>query len=71
MRARVPRPSTKDYVVRPKSKVELAPGQQIKDRKKRKDVRLDKHIKNFADKKKKQKIVRAIKISIEGNKMGL
>ncbi|XP_067136084.1 protein IWS1 homolog [Centruroides vittatus] len=67
-RARVPMPSMKDYVVRPKWNVETDIGRGSN----RKQVtRLDKHIRNFREKKKLSKVQRAVTISIEGRKMSL
>nr|XP_039272782.1 LOW QUALITY PROTEIN: protein IWS1 homolog [Styela clava] len=86
MRARVPMPSTKDYVVRPKWNVEQGGGLDDEEesaalskrrrsagapRSSKKDERLEKHLKNFAEKKKSSKLQRAVKISIEGNKMSI
>lgn len=77
MRARVPMPSNRDYVVRPKWKVNQESGdgessfRQVKKSKAKKDSRLDKHIKNFAEQKKRRKMQRACAISIEGNRMKL
>lgn len=67
-RARVPMPSMKDYVVRPKWNVETDIGRGSN----RKQVtRLDKHIRNLREKKKLSKVQRAVTISIEGRKMSL
>jgi len=78
MRARVPVPSHKDYVVRPKWNIEGGDDDedQMQFRKRgkgksRKDARLEKHIKNFAERKKNNKMQRAVGISIQGNKMPL
>lgn len=64
-RARVPMPSTKDYVVRPKSTVEI----EIAKSSKRQATRLDKHLRSFQEKKRSSKMQRAVKISIEGRKL--
>lgn len=66
-RARVPMPSTKDYVVRPKWNVDTEFGRSNK----KNVTRLDKHMRAFAEKKKSTKAQRAITISIEGRKMAL
>lgn len=64
-RARVPMPSTKDYVVRPKSTVDIEIGKSSK----RQATRLDKHLRSFQEKKRSAKMQRAVKISIEGRKL--
>ena len=64
-RARVPAPSTKDYVVRPKSTVDIEIGKSAK----RQANRLDKHLRSFQEKKRSSKMQRAVKISIEGRKL--
>ena len=76
MRARVPMPSNRDYVVRPKWKVNSDQDEEgvssfhaKKSKSKKTDSRLDKHIKKFAEKQKKRKMQQACSISIEGNKM--
>jgi transcription factor SPN1 len=61
-RARVPLPSKKDYVVRPKWKVEEAP---VKSTKKPLN-KYEKHMKELQEKKKKNKAQRSVTISIEG-----
>lgn len=88
MRARVPMPSTKDYVVRPKWNTDADDKADDEDdeqpariakrrrsagapRSSKKDERLDKHIRSFAEKKRSTKLQRAVKISIEGNKMSI
>ena len=75
MRARVPKPSNKDYVIRPKWNVEMndedSPKSISKRSKSKKDERLEKHIRSFAERKKNLKMQRAVGISIEGNKMPL
>jgi transcription factor SPN1 len=65
-RARVPAPSTRDYVVRPKSTVE---SEMIRSNSKKQVTRLEKHLRNFQEKKRAQKTQRAVKISIEGRKL--
>ncbi|XP_069105402.1 protein IWS1 homolog [Argopecten irradians] len=67
MRARVPMPSNKDYVVRPKWKVE----EMVKTSRKKDITRYEKHARSFAEKKKIGKGQRAVTISIEGRKMAL
>ncbi|ETN80704.1 IWS1 protein [Necator americanus] len=67
-RARVPRPSTKDYVVRPKSNVE---GEFKGERKGRGFARLDKAQRDFMERTKKMKVKRAVGVSLEGRNMAL
>uniref|UniRef100_F6ZT62 Protein IWS1 homolog n=2 Tax=Ciona intestinalis TaxID=7719 RepID=F6ZT62_CIOIN len=78
MRARVPAPSHKDYVIRPKWKVDLMEDEdsqrfhrRSKGKQGKKDDRLEKHLKSFADRRKHSKMQRAVGISIEGSKMPL
>ena len=75
MRARVPKPSNKDYVIRPRWNVPSNDDDSerpvSKPSKSRKDERLEKHRRNFAERKKNLKMQRAVGISIEGNKMPL
>ncbi|KAL7990731.1 hypothetical protein Chor_014161 [Crotalus horridus] len=68
-RARVPMPSNKDYVVRPKWNVEMEssrPGTLKKG-----INRLEKHKRRFTEQKRLSKVHRAVKFSIEGNRMPL
>nr|CDJ82443.1 IWS1 domain containing protein [Haemonchus contortus] len=67
-RARVPRPSTKDYVVRPKSNVE---GEFKGERKAKAFARLDKTHREFLERTRKLKAKRAIGVSLEGRNMAL
>uniref|UniRef100_A0AAQ6IHX9 TFIIS N-terminal domain-containing protein n=1 Tax=Anabas testudineus TaxID=64144 RepID=A0AAQ6IHX9_ANATE len=62
-RARVPMPSNKDYVVRPKWNVESGYKKGIS--------LLEKHKRRFAEQKKMLRPQGAVKISIEGNRMPL
>ncbi|KAK2154095.1 hypothetical protein NP493_2224g00012 [Ridgeia piscesae] len=66
-RARVPQPSHKDYVVRPKWNIDERP----KGSQKKILNRYEKHLREFAEKKKTKKTQRAITISIEGRNMSL
>ncbi|CAJ0958858.1 unnamed protein product [Ranitomeya imitator] len=67
-RARVPMPSNKDYVVRPKWNVEM---ESSRGSAKKGVSRLDKQMRKFTDIRKKNRFGHAVKISIEGNKMPL
>ncbi|KHJ91778.1 IWS1 protein, partial [Oesophagostomum dentatum] len=67
-RARVPRPSTKDYVVRPKSNVE---GEFKGERKARAFARLDKAQRDFMERTKRLKVKRAVGVSLEGRNMAI
>ncbi|XP_078419698.1 uncharacterized protein iws1 isoform X1 [Cetorhinus maximus] len=67
-RARVPLPSNRDYVVRPKWNVEI---ETSRGSVKKTLNRLDKQMRRFQDIKKMTKSSRAVKISIEGNRMPL
>ncbi|XP_070609124.1 protein IWS1 homolog isoform X2 [Erythrolamprus reginae] len=69
-RARVPMPSNKDYVVRPKWNVEME-SSRFQGSSKKGVSRLDKQMRKFTDIRKKTKTSHAVKISIEGNKMPL
>ncbi|XP_047449347.1 protein IWS1 homolog isoform X3 [Mugil cephalus] len=67
-RARVPMPSNKDYVVRPKWNVE---GDSTRGPMKKGMSRVDKQMRRFADIRRLTKTGHAVKISVEGNRMPL
>lgn len=67
-RARVPMPSNKDYVVRPKWNVD---GDSNRGPAKKGLSRVDKQMRRFADIKRLTKPGHAVKISVEGNRMPL
>ncbi|XP_055369682.1 protein IWS1 homolog isoform X4 [Betta splendens] len=67
-RARVPMPSNKDYVVRPKWNVEV---ESNRSGYKKGISLLEKHKRRFAEERKMRRPQGAVKISIEGNRMPL
>lgn len=67
-RARVPMPSNKDYVVRPKWNVEM---ESNRGPMKKGLSRVDKQMRRFADIRRLTKTGHAVKISVEGNRMPL
>ncbi|XP_016363618.1 protein IWS1 homolog [Sinocyclocheilus anshuiensis] len=67
-RARVPMPSNKDYVVRPKWNMD---GDSNRAPLKKGLSRVDKQMRRFADIKRLTKTGHAVKISVEGNRMPL
>ncbi|XP_040902707.1 protein IWS1 homolog isoform X2 [Toxotes jaculatrix] len=67
-RARVPMPSNKDYVVRPKWNVEM---DSNRSGYKKGISLLEKHKRRFAEERKMRRPQGAVKISIEGNRMPL
>ncbi|XP_071352312.1 protein IWS1 homolog isoform X1 [Trachinotus anak] len=67
-RARVPMPSNKDYVVRPKWNVEM---ESSRGPMKKGLSRVDKQMRRFADIRRLTKTGHAVKISVEGNRMPL
>ncbi|XP_041660516.1 protein IWS1 homolog isoform X3 [Cheilinus undulatus] len=67
-RARVPMPSNKDYVVRPKWNVEV---ESNRGPVKKVMSRVDKQMRRFADIRRLTKTGHAVKISVEGNRMPL
>ena len=65
-RARVPQPSAKDYVNRPRSSAEV---DMSRSSSKKIVTRYDVMKRVFDEKKKQAKVTRAVKVSIEGRKM--
>lgn len=66
-RARVPMPSTKDYVVRPTSTNDI----DMTRISKKKPNRYEKHMKRFLDAKRMKNMKAGTQISIEGRRMAL
>ena len=75
IRVRVPEPSNKNYVIRPRWNVasndDGSERPISKPSKSRNDERFKKHRRNFVKTKKNLKMQRAVGISIDGNKMAL
>ncbi|KAF6040798.1 IWS1 [Bugula neritina] len=69
-RARVPRPSNKDYVVRPESNVDMEVNVS-RGSSKKKRTRYELQKQKMDNKKKASKSLSAVKISIEGRNMAL
>lgn len=67
-RARVPIPSSKDYVIRPKSNVESMETSSSTKKMKKTENRLDKHKKRFEEIKKNSKSSRAVTMVAAGGK---
>lgn len=65
-RARVPQPSAKDYVNRPRSSAEV---DMSRSSSKKVTTRYDMMARSFNEKKKQAKTTRAVKVSIEGRKL--
>ncbi|XP_051966682.1 protein IWS1 homolog isoform X1 [Xyrauchen texanus] len=70
-RARVPMPSNKDYVVRPKWNVDMDSSRMSGGPMKKGLSRVDKQMRRIADIKRLTKTGHAVKISVEGNRMPL
>lgn len=67
-RARVPIPSSKDYVIRPKSNVEVMETESSRKGGKKAETRFDKHKKRFEEIKKSSKSSRAVTMVAAGGK---
>uniref|UniRef100_A0A1I7UNK3 IWS1-like protein n=1 Tax=Caenorhabditis tropicalis TaxID=1561998 RepID=A0A1I7UNK3_9PELO len=67
-RARVPKPSTRDYVIRPEWKVA---GEFKGEKKASGSTRYDQTLRDFQDRTKKSKTNRLMKVSLEGRNMGI
>jgi transcription factor SPN1 len=67
-RARVPIPSSKDYVIRPKSNVEVNEAEESRKGGKKSESRLDKHKKRFEELKRQSKSSRAVTMVAAGGK---
>ncbi|ELU17462.1 hypothetical protein CAPTEDRAFT_183017 [Capitella teleta] len=67
-RARVPQPSKKDYVIRPKWNIDEQPSRSSM---KKELNKYEKHQRAFAERKKNKKQQRAVPISVEGKNMAL
>uniref|UniRef100_A0A8C4QRP4 TFIIS N-terminal domain-containing protein n=1 Tax=Eptatretus burgeri TaxID=7764 RepID=A0A8C4QRP4_EPTBU len=68
-RARVPLPSNRDYVVRPKWNIEVESDNRHSSKKGLN--RLDKQMRKFSNIRRSTKVNRAVRLSVEGNKMPL
>jgi len=67
-RARVPKPSTRDYVIRPKPEIEGTFRGQTKNKE---QTMLDKKLRQFRERSRQNAVKRVNGVSIEGTKMGL
>lgn len=66
-RARVPLPSTKDYITRPEWQTDV----EVVAKRKKEVTMLEKHMRAAAERKKNSKPRRAVEMSMEGRKMAL